>query len=77
MYTVHIYNIHICSVSPQLRSILGYTEVESLCALRLDAVVLRTVKVRDCPEELAGHEVLINMAVPCILKAQFQLCGDG
>ena len=33
--------------------------------------------MRDCPGELAGHEVLINMAVPCILKAQFQLYGDG
>ena len=66
-----------CSLSPQLRSILGYTEVEILCALRLDTVVLRTVEVRDCPEELAGREVLINMAVPCIRNAQFQLCGNG
>ena len=56
---------------------MSYTEVEILCALRLDAVVLRAVEVRDCPKELAGREVLINMAVPCILKAQFQLCGDG
>ena len=31
----------------------------------------------DCPGELAGREVQINMVVPCILKAQFQLCGDG
>ena len=65
------------SLSPQLRFILGYTEVEILCALRLDAVVLRTVEVRDFPGELAGRQVLINMAVPCILKAQFQLCDNG
>ena len=65
------------SLSPQPRSILGYTEVEILCALRLDDVALRTIEVRDCPEELAGREVLINMAVPCILNEQFQLCGDG
>ena len=50
-------------LSPQLRSLLGYTEVEILCAMRLD-VVLWSVKVRDCPDELAGREVLINMAVP-------------
>ena len=77
-YTRYTYIMFIFrSLSQQLRSILGYTEVEILCALRLDVVVLRTVEVRDCPEELAGHKVLINMAVPCILKAQFQLCGDG
>ena len=55
----------------------GYTEVDILCALSLHAVVLRAVEVRDCHEELAGREVLINAAVPCVLKAQFQLCGDG
>ena len=78
IYTVHIYIMFTFrSLSPHLRSTLGYTEVEILCALRLDAVVLRTVEVHDCPEELAGHKILINMAVPCILKAQFQLCGDG
>ena len=57
--------------------ILGFTEVDILCALSLYAVVLRAVEVRDYHEELAGREVLINAAVPCILKAQFQLCGDG
>ena len=31
----------------------------------------------DCPKELAGREVLVSIAVPCILKAQFQMCGDG
>ena len=65
------------SLSPWLRSILSYTEVEILCTLRLPAVVLRAVEVRDCPEELAGSEVLINIAVPCILKAPFQMCCDG
>ena len=58
-------------------TIYSYTEVKILCALRLPVVVPRAVEVRDCPEELAGHEVLINIAVPCILKAQFQMCGDG
>ena len=48
-----------------------------LCALSLHAVVLQAVGVQDCHEELTGREVLINAAVPCILKAQFQLCGDG
>ena len=67
-YTQYIYIMFIFrSLSPQLRSILGYTEVEILCALRLYVVILRTVEVRDCSEELAGHKVLINMAVPCIL----------
>ena len=33
--------------------------------------------VRDCHEELAGRVVLINAAVPCILRAQFLLWGDG
>ena len=54
--------------------ILGYTEVDILCALSLHAVVLRAV---DCHEELAGRVVLINAAVPCTLRAQFQLCEDG
>ena len=40
-------------------------------------MVLWAVEVHDCPEELAGREVLINIAVPCFLKAQFQMCGDG
>ena len=65
------------SLNPRLRSILGYTKVEILCALRFCAVVLRAVKVRDCPVELAGREFLINIAVPCILKVQFKMCGDG
>ena len=64
MYNVYITEVHI----------LGYTEVGILCALNLHAVVLRA---KDCHEELAGREVLINAAVPCIMKAQFQLCGDG
>ena len=55
---------------------MGYTEFDILCALSLHAVVLRAVEVRDCHGELAVREVLINAAVPCILKAQFQLCGD-
>ena len=77
-YTVHIYNVYISFTESMTESILGYTEVEiMLCALRLHAVVLRAVEVRDCPEELAGREVLINIAVPCTLKAQFQRCGDG
>ena len=77
-YTVHIYNVYL-SFTESITEvfILGYTEVDILCALSLHAVVLWAVEVRDYHEELAGREFLINAAVPCILKAQFQLCGDG
>ena len=69
-FTVHNYNVYI-SFTESITEvhILGYTEVDILCALSLHAVVLRAVEVRDCHEELTGREVLINAAVPCILKA--------
>ena len=77
IYTVHIYNVYISFTESTTEVHIGLHKREILCALRLDAVILRTVEVRYCPQELAGREVLINIAVPCILKAQFQLCGDG
>ena len=73
-----MFNVYISFTEPITEvHILGYTEVDILCALSLHGVVMRAVEVRDCHEELAGREVLINAAVPCILNAQFQLCGDG
>ena len=50
---------------------MGFTEVEILNALRLIAGMLRAIELRDCPEGLAGYEVLINIATKCILRAQF------
>ena len=46
------------------------TELHTSChlAFSLHAVVPRAIGVGDCPEELAGHEVLIHVAIPCIMK---------
>ena len=71
IYTVHIYNVFISFTESTTEVNTGLHRREILCALRLDAVILRTVELRYCPEELAGREVLINIAVPCILKVNW------
>ena len=53
------------------------TEIHNGLHRSCNLVCTESVEMRDCPKELAGHQVLLHIVVPCILKVKFQLCGDG